>query len=130
MRLVVFVFVLACGNICPFGGFLFVGVIMPQGLQAWDASGNLVVDIGDYSTRIMTSFVGQLPGNQRQIFYAIGGVTANGCFAVITQGNDTVSAGLLSTEITAVASNGGVWLVGLNLAGYTRTVTIDVYQYN
>lgn len=103
---------------------------MPQGLQAWDGAGNLVVDIGDYSTRILTSFSGQIGAGQKQVFYSIGGVTAAGCFAVITQGNDSVSAGILMTELTAVATNGGVYLVALNLAGYARTVTVDVYQFN
>lgn len=103
---------------------------MPQGLQAWDGAGNLVVDIGDFSTRIMTSFAAGLAAGTRQQFYAISGVTPTGCFAVITQGNDSVTAGLLYTELTAVAGNGGVWIVGLNIVGYNRNVIVDVYQYN
>lgn len=103
---------------------------MPQGLQAWDGAGNMVVDIGDFSTRIMTSFSAGLAAGTRQQFYPIGGVTPTGCFAVITQGNDSVTSGLLMTELTAFAGNGGVWIVSLTTTSYARNVIVDVYQYN
>nr|DAZ70780.1 MAG TPA: hypothetical protein [Caudoviricetes sp.] len=103
---------------------------MPQGLQAWDASGRIVVDLGDYSTRFVTSISPTLAAGQSAMQIAVSGITDTGHFAVITKGNSSVVSGLLMTELTAVTYNGGVWLIGITGA-YTvaRPVVIDIYAF-
>ena len=103
---------------------------MPQGLQAWDASGTLIVDLGDYSTRFITSISPSLPANSTALQIAVSGVTDAGHFAVITVGNSSVSTGLLLTDLTATTYNGGVWLIALTGAfTVARPVTIDIYAF-
>lgn len=103
---------------------------MPQGLQAWDASGSLIVDLGDYSTRFITSFTLTLPANTAAVQRAVAGITDTGHFAVITKGNDSITEGLLMTNLTATTYNGGVWLIAIGVqVAYARTVTIDVYAF-
>lgn len=103
---------------------------MPQGLQAWDAAGRLVVDLGDYSTRFITSLTVTLPASQSAVNVAVAGVTDTGHFAVITKGNESIVAGLLMTELTATTRNGGVWVIALN-GTYTvaRSVIVDIYAF-
>ncbi|WP_139810733.1 hypothetical protein [Pantoea rwandensis] len=64
---------------------------MPAGLQCWDATGKLVVDIGDYNTRYLGRASGTIDTNAAQLFIPYSGVTLNGSFAVIvaTQSNST-----------------------------------------
>lgn len=103
---------------------------MPQGLQAWDASGRIVVDLGDYSTRFITSLTVNLPANQVAVNVAVAGVTDAGHFAVITKGNESIVSGLLMTSLTAVTRNGGVWVIALDGAlTVARSVVVDIYAF-
>lgn len=102
---------------------------MPQGLQAWDASGNLVVDLGDYSTRFITSIAMNMPAQQDVVNVAVSGVTDAGHFAVITKGNSSTLPGVVVTEMTAITSNGSVYLVAQNKTSYARPVTVDIYAF-
>lgn len=103
---------------------------MPQGLQAWDAAGNMVVDIGDYSTRIFTSKRVAIPsGVSTAIQYPVPGVTAAGHFAVITEGNNTTQPDILMTNYTAVTYNGGFWLIPIFGTSYGMNVTVDIYAF-
>lgn len=103
---------------------------MAAGLQAWDASGRLVVDLTDFTTRFVTSVTVTIPANQTAAFLTIGGVTPDAHFAVITKGNDSLTQGLLLTELCASCTNGGVWVVSLNgIYVSNRTVVVDVYTF-
>lgn len=103
---------------------------MSQGLQVWDANGNLVVDLGDYSTRIYTSQRVTIPnGVSTAIQYPVSGVTASGHFAVITEGNNTVVPDVLMTNYTAVTYDGGFWLIPIFGTSYSMTVTVDIYVF-
>lgn len=104
---------------------------MAQGLQAWNGSGVMIVDIGDYSTRFYTSLWITLPAHQDAVSVAVGGVTNNSHFAVITQGNDaSIDPLYLATSLTATSGNGVVWVTAMNGAlTISRTVLVDVYAF-
>lgn len=57
---------------------------MPCGLQCWDATGKLVVDIGDYNTRYLGGISSGMPANVGEITVTFAGLTASGSFAVIS----------------------------------------------
>lgn len=104
---------------------------MPAGLQAWDAQGRLVADVGDYSTRFVQQISITLPAGQEAVNITVGGVTDAGHFAAVVEGNSAIVQGLLMTELTAITRNGGVWLVALTGAlTVARTVKIDIYQFS
>lgn len=105
---------------------------MPQGLQAWDANGNLIVDIGDYSTRFVGSYDLNMPINSTAINIALPGVSSETHFAVIVKANDgSINAALLATSLTAIIGTNVLWLVSL-VGGqvWNRPVTVDVYAYS
>ncbi|ELY4215878.1 hypothetical protein SMY84_001768 [Cronobacter turicensis] len=55
------------------------------GLQCWDASGNLIVDLGDYMLRHVARVqFNQVAGAVSQVNIPVAGVTATGSFAVFT----------------------------------------------
>lgn len=104
---------------------------MPQGLQAWDANGNIVVDLGDYSTRFITSVVIFVPSGQSAASVGVAGLSNLNCFAVIVNSDEAAIDGIFLTEFTSSIVNGGVWATSIvGPRSYGRTVYIDVYAYS
>lgn len=102
---------------------------MPAGLQAWDASGNLVVDLGDYSTRFVSRHNIAFPQNVRQVSFSVAGLTGTNSFAAI-MGSNVANGGI--NEYHAVTKNGGVDVLYLptNNPFFAQTLYIEVYMFN
>ena len=101
---------------------------MAQGLQAWDASGNLILDIGDYSTRYIESMRVTLSSGQASRFVAtVNSVDNSTHFAAVVNSSE---ASILQTEFTTVVGENGFWVVALTgSVSYSRWVDVDVYAY-
>lgn len=54
-----------------------------SGLQAWDGNGNLIVDIGDFSTRFVTRQKIYFPNNTQSVSFGVGGINGYNSFAAI-----------------------------------------------
>lgn len=102
---------------------------MPAGLQAWDASGNLVVDLGDFNTRFVTRQNVSFPTNTRAVSFNVAGLTGTNSFAVI-MGGSVPSGGF--GYYTAVTKNGGVDVLYLPTSNppYAQTLYVEVYMFN
>lgn len=102
---------------------------MPAGLQAWDASGNLAADIGDFSTRFVGRYNVSYPTNVRSVSVSVPGLTGENSFAAIMGG--TVPAGGFG-YYQAVTKNGGFDVLYLPTFNplYAQTLYIEVYMFN
>lgn len=101
---------------------------MPAGLQAWDASGNLVVDLGDFNTRFVTRQNVSFPRTTRQVSVNVSGLTAANSFAVIMG----TASGYNKSDYAAVTRNGGVdilYVPGSN-PYMDQTLYLEVYMFN
>lgn len=103
---------------------------MPAGLQCWDATGKLIVDIGDYNTRYLGRTTGTIDTNAAQLFIPYAGVTLNGSFAVIvaTQSNSSGAPVAYPYEFAARAISNGVQIIRVGGAKNV-TLTVDVYAF-
>ncbi|UGO53114.1 hypothetical protein HAZELMIKA_24 [Klebsiella phage vB_KaeD_HazelMika] len=102
---------------------------MPAGLQAWDASGNLVVDLGDFSTRFVVRQNISFPRTTRAVSFNVAGLTGANSFAVVM----VASAGAVyKASYAAVTKNGGVDVLYLPTSNpfVDQTLTIEVYVFN
>ncbi|MEB4673161.1 hypothetical protein MXL54_00015 [Enterobacteriaceae bacterium G50] len=98
---------------------------MPQGVQCWDASGNLVADIGDYNCRYVGSLVISVPASATVVTTSYAGATAAGYFAVPV----SVSAGREIGFYYCRAYDGGIRTFILLKYAYAHTVTVNVYAF-
>lgn len=99
---------------------------MPQGVQCWDAAGNLVADIGDYNCRLIGSMnIASPVASNPAIITPVTGMTAAGSFAVIVS---TSSAAYPSNLYACRAVDGGfnTYLLSTTLS---VSVTLTVYLY-
>lgn len=103
---------------------------MPGGLQCWDSTGKLVVDIGDYNTRYLGRTTGTIDTNAAQLTIPFSGSTLSGSFAVIvgTQSNSTGAPNAYPYEFAARAINNGVQIIRVGGAKNV-TLTVDVYAF-
>ncbi|ELY3545781.1 hypothetical protein SMX40_003378 [Cronobacter turicensis] len=93
------------------------------GLQCWDASGRLVVDLGDYMVRHRGRITVKAPGGVNQFDVAIPGATASGSFAAIT-------TTLMQTRIWGTSCyDGGVTVFFVPGTSFADTLTIDLYDF-
>lgn len=102
---------------------------MPAGLQAWDASGNLVADLGDYSTRFVGRYSINFPQNVMIVSQAVPGLTGANSFATIMAGS-VVNGGI--AQYAAVTKSGGFDIIHLpsSFPPYAQTLTVEVYMFN
>lgn len=96
---------------------------MPQGLQCWDASGNVVVDLSDFAVRYMGS---------ASVSFAAGEASKNVSFPDATQDGSFIT--IVSTVFTANeyycrAYNGGFTAYYLPTGG-SPAITLSVEIYN
>lgn len=103
---------------------------MASGLQCWDSSGTLIVDLGDYSCRFFNRYtIPVSQGSPVSVNYAASGVTANNHFAILCQRNG--SNNVDGQGFMAVTYNGGITIIrtstswGIN----TSNVTVEVYEF-
>lgn len=102
---------------------------MAAGLQCWDASGNLVVDLGDYSTRFIGRYNVNFPRSVDRVQLNVPGVTDSNSFASV------MGANLGSTYVTdyaPVCRSGGIDIIyvpGRN-PSVDLTLYVEVYMFN
>lgn len=100
---------------------------MPAGLQCWDASGKLVVDIGDYNTRYLGRITVTMPANTSVLTGAYSGLTSSGSFVVVTAAS---SATYITPAQFAAKSNDGAYTVFKLYSSPTAvTLTLDLYGF-
>lgn len=100
---------------------------MPCGLQCWDASGKLVVDIGDYNTRYLGRTNLTLPANINLASGSYGGLTAAGSFAAVVSAS---SSSYFNTNNFATRTYDGgysVWRLSRDVTAVT--LTLDLYAF-
>ncbi len=98
---------------------------MPQGLQCWDASGNLVVDLTDYAIR----YIGAT-----SVSFAQGESSKNVSFPGVTQAGSIVtivssSVAYSMNEFYCRAYDGGFNALYLPTGG-TQAITLNVEIYS
>lgn len=99
---------------------------MAQGVQCWDAAGNLVADIGDYNCRLLGTINITSPTASNPIVTtSVNGMTAAGSFAVIvTTSNSAYGANLYACR--AIDGGFNTYLLTTSLS---VSVTLTVYLY-
>lgn len=98
---------------------------MPQGVQCWDASGNLVADIGDYNCRYIGTLTVSVPALATVVTTAYPAATASGYFAVPV----TVPPGRYIGYYHCRAYDGGIRTFILLRYAYAHTITVNVYAF-
>ncbi|QPJ98886.1 hypothetical protein [Enterobacter roggenkampii] len=98
---------------------------MAQGLQCWDSSGRLVVDLTDYSIRYMGSMSISFSAGETQKNFSFPGLTQDGSFVTI------VSASLsgYTNEYYCRSYNGGFTAYRLPTSG-GPAITFNIEAYN
>ena len=101
---------------------------MAQGMQAWDENGNLVVDIGDFSTRFVGRWRVYIPQGGNDVYVNVNGINGTNSFATIlwTEGS---LGGSIDTEYVAVTGNNGFKVIYLPQSS-SRAINIDVEVYS
>lgn len=98
-------------------------MVMPGGLQCWDGSGRVAVDLSDYAIRYMGSTSVSLSTGETSKNVAFSGATQDGAFVTI------VSTGPTVNEYFCRAYNGGFTLYYLPTGG-SPAITLNVEVYN
>lgn len=99
---------------------------MPAGMQCWDASGKLVVDIGDYNTRYLGRTTATMAANTNQLTGSFSGLTANGSFAVVASVSGT---NLTPPQFATRVYDGGYRVFKLSRFTAAATLTLDLYAF-
>lgn len=100
---------------------------MPCGMQCWDASGKLVVDIGDYNTRYLGRTSVTIPANTNVASGSFSGLTAAGSFAAVVSAS---SSSYFNTNNFATRTYDGgyrVWRLSRDVTAVT--LTLDLYAF-
>ena len=100
---------------------------MPCGMQCWDASGKLVVDIGDYNTRYLGRTTVTIPANSNIASGSYVGLTTAGAFASVVA---TSSTSYFKTNNFATRTYEGgyrVWRLSRDVTAVT--LTLDLYAF-
>lgn len=99
-----------------------------QGLQAWDENGNLVVDIGDFSTRFIGRYRVHIPQGGNDVYQYIPGLYGSNSFASIMSTSGYLG-GMIDPEYMAVMVSNGFKVIYLP-QGASRAIDIDVEVYS
>lgn len=97
---------------------------MAQGLQCWNASGTLIVDLQDYNLRYVGSQTQTLNTGVSQWNFAYSGMTADGWIVYPQVGN--------LWQVFAVRCYDGGYRVSHLPSGTlltTRSITFDIWRY-
>lgn len=100
---------------------------MPCGMQCWDASGKIVVDIGDYNTRYLGRTTITIPANTNVVTGSFGGLTTGGSFASVVSASST--SYFKTNNFATRTYEGGyrVWRLSRNVTAVT--LTLDLYAF-
>ncbi len=100
---------------------------MPCGMQCWDASGKLVVDIGDYNTRYLGRTSVTIPANTNVATGSFSGLAAAGSFAAVVSVSS--SSYFKPNNFATRTYNGGyrVWRLSRDVTAVT--LTLDLYAF-
>lgn len=99
------------------------------GLQAWDGSGRLIVDLGDFSTRFVTRVNILFPTTTQIMSFAVNGINGYNSFAAVT-GSDV---GLVaSPDYACVTRQNAVDVIYLPTRNplYNVNLYIEVFMFN
>ncbi|CUW22514.1 Uncharacterised protein [Serratia grimesii] len=100
---------------------------MTGGIQCWDASGKLIVDLGDYNTRYIGRMQISMPAQSFQTTAPYPGSIESGSFGVIIS---TSNASHPPDRYMTRAYDGGMRLYCIDPSfNQTVTVTIDVFSF-
>lgn len=98
-------------------------MVMTQGLQAWDGSGRMLVDIGDYSMRYVGTFQFTVTTGVRQWWVPYAAFRDTGWIAVYLYERS-------SRYFSIIPGNGGFTLRNLiSNQAYSYALTFEVYTY-
>lgn len=99
---------------------------MPQGLQAWDANGNLVVDLTDAAVRYMTTVSRSVAMTASSATFTVNGVRRDTHFASVYFGSDGDAGVAVITDNTiTVNATGGQFAIGSG----SNTLWVEVYVF-
>jgi len=97
---------------------------MAQGLQCWNASGVLVVDLGDYNMRYMGSVNLTIAAGTNAWSVAYAGMKSTGWLAVMRTSQ-------YWNDFYCIPGNNAFTVQYLPTGGtYAQTLTFDVYKYD
>lgn len=97
---------------------------MPQGLQCWDGTGRIAVDLSDYAIRYIGSTSVTFAAGETAKDVSYPGITQDGTFISI------VTAGVTANEYYCRAYNGGFTAFYLPITGSPAfTFTVEVYNF-
>ncbi|KGT88037.1 hypothetical protein NG99_22305 [Erwinia typographi] len=101
---------------------------MPAGMQCWDETGKLVVDIGDYNCRYIGALNVSFPANTAVITASYSGLKADGSFGVVVA---TTSGGGVSSiaEFAVRTYDGGFRVFGISPGNAAATLTVNLYGF-
>ena len=100
-----------------------------SGLQAWDAGGNIIVDLGDYNMRYMGSVASSVAaGSTNSWSVGFSGMRTTG-WIVVPQ--DQTSTGFNDTTVYCIPGSNAFTVVFLPVAAHRAyTFTFDVYKWD
>lgn len=98
-----------------------------SGLQAWDGTGNLIVDLGDFSTRFVHRQQIVFPRTTSIVSFAVGGINGYNSFAAIKWSNIYIGS-----SYACVTRDGAVDVIYLPTSNPFSDVVMDieVYKFN
>ncbi len=100
---------------------------MAGGLQCWDATGKLIVDIGDYNTRYLGRTSVTMAANTNVVTGSFGGLTTSGSFVVVVSASSSVY--FTPSNFAARAFDGGYNIFKLSSYTAAVTLTLDMYSF-
>lgn len=100
---------------------------MAGGLQCWDATGKLIVDIGDYNTRYLGRTTVTMAANTNQVTGSFGGLTTSGSFVVVVSASSSVY--FTPSNFAVRAYDGGYRIFKLSAYTAAVTLTLDMYAF-
>ena len=103
---------------------------MSQGIQCWDASGNLVIDIGSYSCRYIGTYSVAMAAGVSLVSQSISGLVGDNSFAAVVASSYTSS--YVDGAWYAKTKDGGFdifYLPSTSGMSTAVTLTVDVYAF-
>lgn len=98
-----------------------------SGLQAWDQNGNLVVDLGDFSTRFVTRVAVSIPSGGIMGSAYVPGINGYNSFACVKATN----FGHVDSTYAAVTRENAVDVIFLpSRESVAITLYVEIYQFN
>lgn len=98
-----------------------------SGLQCWDASGKLIVDIGDYNCRYLGATAIAIPQNTPVVAGTFAGLTAAGSFGIVV--NSSNGVGFNYSTYAVRTYDGGFRVFYTSGSNTATTLTIHFYGF-